>query len=190
MATFIIIVGVVLIAIGTLLSLYGQSLRNSQGITVLRNESTSQNESLKQVLHSQEKQITELTTGNKVLLSNNESLKHTIDVQTSLINELQGETGRLRNMGDIQLKTTYYTEELNQEVKAIFIRFKLKESADFNSLCPFKFGFEFSYPSHTSLSFNKFVTDTDQKDNNNNRLCAYKVYDLSPFDKPIIKHEF
>jgi hypothetical protein len=190
MTTFIIILGVGLIAIGTLFSWWGQTLRRNQELSILKEENAKQNESLKEAFKSQEKRIVELTAGNNELLSTNKSLKQTIDAQTSLISELQDQTERLRNMGDIQLRTTYYTEELNQEVKAIFIRFKLKESVDFNSLCPLKFGFQFSFPSHNSLTFRKLVTDAEARDKNKNRLCAYKVSDISQDDKPYIKHEF
>ena len=94
-------------------------------------------------------------------------------------------------MGDIQLRTTYYTEELNQEVKTIFIRFKLKESVDFLSLCPLKFGFWLGFPKNKTLGFKKLVTDAESRDKNNNRLCAYQIYDIiSQDDKPIINHTF
>ncbi len=118
------------------------------------------------------------------------NLQKTIDVQTDLINELQKETDRLKNLGNIQLKTIYYTEELNQKVKAIFLRFKLKESIDFSDLCPVKFGFQFSYSFHTELSFRKLITDVDARNNDDVRLNAYNIYDISQEDKPTINHHF
>ena len=98
-------------------------------------------------------QIQDLKAGNKELLSVNKSLEQTVDVQTSLINELQDETEKLGNLGHEQLRSIYYTAELNQEVRAVFVRFKLQEKIVFKDICPLKFGIQFSYPHRTSICF-------------------------------------
>jgi hypothetical protein len=190
MALIIIIVGVIIIAGGTLVSWYGQSLKSSEELAVIRHESGAQTESLKSKLKQQEEQIADLSSGNKELLAVNNSLKQTIDVQTSLISKLKEETERLRNLGNEQLRTIYYTEELNQEVKALFVRFKLKESVDFSDLCPMKFGIQFSSPNHTPINFRKLVTDFEIRDDAKNRLCAFQVFNVSQEDNPKITNSF
>lgn len=190
MSYLIIIGGLLIIAIGTLVSWFGQSLKSSEELALIRNENNERSESLNQQLKEQEKQIISLSIGNSELLAINNSFKQTIEAQTSLINKLNEETERLKAIGNEQLKTIYYTEELNQEVKAIFIRFKLKESTDFSDLCPMKFGIQFGFRDISKLSFLKIIKDFEVRNQERDRLYALQIYDVSKDDQPKITHSY
>jgi hypothetical protein len=174
MALVFIIAGIVVVGIGTFLSIYGQSLKNNQRFENLNIQLTEQTEKTNSLLAS-----------NKELLGDNKSLKQKIEFQTELISESKEEVQRLKNIGVLQLRSIYYTEELNQVVKAIFIRFKLKQKTSFSDLCPLKFGIQFSASKQPNINFRNLIKDYEYW-NINNRYTSYQVFDISQDSKPTI----
>lgn len=110
------------------------------------------------------------------------SLKDQLSTQKSLIENLQEEANVLRNIGNSQLKATFYTEELTHEIRTINFRIRLKQEEEFSNLCPLKFAFEFNPHGETPLNFRSLVTDggTTYSDNSNKLLLeSYKINSIS-----------
>ena len=123
------------------------------------------------------------------LIQQNEMAQKAIHSQSSQIEILQEEAETLRNIGNLQLSATFYTEELNHTLRNVYFRINLKKKVKFKELIPLQFAFEFNPWGEGDFRFRKFIKNAGVKfvqDSIETPLVSYKISDLSFDDGSII----
>lgn len=98
---------------------------------------------------------------------------------------LQNKAELLREIGNMQLKATFYTESLNSKIGKIKFRINFKSSVTFKDICPLRFGFELFTISNKKLEFRNFIEDEEAyrgAKTGKLRASMYNIYSLSMED--------
>ena len=104
------------------------------------------------------------------------------EAQLAELKSLKRETSVLQDMGKIQLKATFYTEELNHKIGKVLLRIKLNNRIPFQNLCPIGFLFEINTRSNTKLKYRSFIDNGNTYDNGL-MTESYKIYYIQPDGK-------
>ena len=139
------------------------------------------------------KNIDSLKSSNYHLIQINEAQRTSIDVQSELIRQLQGQARNLDDLGRKQLHLTNYMHELNHEIRTIFFRVKLKKEVAFAEICPLKLGFEFNPSDKSSFRFRILVNNAEAKTGNSSNpmtMVSYNILDASFEDTARITNHY
>ncbi len=96
--------------------------------------------------------------------------------QEFLIQELEKVT---KSIGESQLKAIFYTEELNHEIREIYLKINLKKEDRFKDLCPFGVGIEFNDYNDNPFKFKKVVKSNNISYNKGDKEIFLESYDIS-----------
>ena len=113
---------------------------------------------------------------------------HLTDQNIQLLTQLtllQNKAELLHEIGNMQLKATFYTESLNSKIGKIKFRINFKSPVKFKDICPLKFGFELFTISNRKLEFRNFIEDDEAYRNTTTgkwKASMYKIYALSMKD--------
>lgn len=109
-------------------------------------------------------------------------------LQLRELNQLRNKTDLLQELSKTQLKAIFYTEELNQNIGTVLLRFKLKEKYLFQDLCPFWIIFELATVSNDKIKYRELIEngDTHRVSGNNDLLTeSYHIYQIQDDGKCI-----
>jgi len=102
------------------------------------------------------------------------------EIQESQLSELKvlkHETILLQDMGEMQLKATFYTEELNHKIGKVLLRIKLNKRMLFQDLCPIGFLFEINTRSNIKMKYRSFIDNGNTSDNGV-MMESYQIYQV------------
>lgn len=105
------------------------------------------------------------------------------------IDRLIQQNKMLADIGNSQLKATFYTEELNQEIRNIYLQIHLKEKVKFKDLIPFEFAFEFDPIGEGKFRFRKLIESGEisfNEDEDKKLFVSYKISEISADGTSII----
>jgi len=118
---------------------------------------------------------------NYTLLNENDSLKTKITIQTELMKLLSTQQKDLDVLGNRTLKVVNYSQELEHEVRSIYLRLSLNRTYLFKDLCPFAFAFEFRPTEKKSMEFKKLVLNGKEQMSINGKIfraVSYFITDI------------